>query len=68
MCGVSTDTAYHTDVNARNTLREVWNRRAAMLQAGNSTVTPDGWVMVLRDPTLTFNVMGGGLNGTLKKD
>lgn len=33
-CGVSTDTAYHTDVDARETLRDVWNRRA--LQSGNS--------------------------------
>ena len=32
VCGISTDTAYHTDVDARDKLREVWNRRAAMLQ------------------------------------
>lgn len=42
-CGISTDTVYHTDIDARDKLREVWNRRAAMLQAGNSPVTPDGW-------------------------
>ena len=46
VCGISTDTVYHTDIDARDKLREVWNRRAAMLQAGNSPVTPDGWVMV----------------------
>jgi len=32
VCGISTDAAYHTDVDARDKLREVWNRRAAMLQ------------------------------------
>ncbi|EMK0352801.1 Lar family restriction alleviation protein [Citrobacter amalonaticus] len=32
VCGISTDTAYHTDVDAKDKLREVWNRRAAMLQ------------------------------------
>ena len=44
VCGISTDTVYHTDIDARDKLREVWNRRAAMLQAGNSPVTRDGWV------------------------
>ncbi|PTA95606.1 hypothetical protein C9415_10155 [Kluyvera sp. Nf5] len=33
-CGVSTDTAYHSGADARETLREAWNRRA--LQSGNS--------------------------------
>ncbi|EEA8679368.1 DUF551 domain-containing protein [Salmonella enterica subsp. enterica] len=46
VCGISTDTVYHTDIDARDKLREVWNRRAAMLQAGNSPVTPDGWISV----------------------
>ncbi|MCU6240768.1 Lar family restriction alleviation protein [Enterobacter asburiae] len=32
VCGISTDTAYHTDVDARDKLRELWNHRAAMLQ------------------------------------
>ncbi|AUV26684.1 Lar family restriction alleviation protein [Citrobacter sp. RHBSTW-00678] len=32
-CGISTDTVYHTDIDARDKLREVWNRRTAMLQA-----------------------------------
>ena len=32
--------------NAEEALIEVVNRRAAMLQAGNSTVTPDGWIPV----------------------
>ncbi len=44
-CGISTDTAYHTDVDARETLRDVWNRRA--LQPGNSaqpvTVPDEPW-------------------------
>lgn len=46
-CGISTDTAYHTDVDARETLRDVWNRRA--LQSGNSAqpvTVPDGWIPV----------------------
>ena len=33
VCGISTDTVYHTDIDARDKLREVWNRRASMLQA-----------------------------------
>ena len=33
VCGISTDTVYHTDVDARDKLRAVWNRRAAMLQS-----------------------------------
>ncbi|EAX2029201.1 hypothetical protein F2E10_08905 [Salmonella enterica] len=36
-CGISTDTVYHTDIDARDKLREVWNRRTAMLQGGNHT-------------------------------
>lgn len=42
VCGISTDTAYHTDVDARDRLRNVWNLRAAMLQGadGNSPVIP----------------------------
>ncbi|HHK9580797.1 TPA: DUF551 domain-containing protein [Citrobacter braakii] len=46
VCGISTDTVYHTDIDARDKLREVWNRRAAMLQAGNSPELPDGWIPV----------------------
>ena len=45
-CGISTDTVYHTDIDARDKLREVWNRRTAMLQGGNSPVTQDGWIPV----------------------
>ncbi|MBN3145329.1 Lar family restriction alleviation protein [Pectobacterium brasiliense] len=30
-CGVSTDTAIHTDNDAKDILRKMWNRRAAML-------------------------------------
>ncbi|HCT9392207.1 TPA: Lar family restriction alleviation protein [Enterobacter hormaechei] len=43
VCGISTDTAYHTDVDARDRLRNVWNLRTAMLQGsdGNSQVIPD---------------------------
>lgn len=53
VCGISTDTAYHTDVDARDRLRDVWNLRAAMLQgaAGNSPAIPDGWVLVPVEPT-----------------
>ena len=36
-CGISTDTVYHTDIDARDKLHEVWNRRTAMLQAGSHT-------------------------------
>ncbi|MCK7168342.1 Lar family restriction alleviation protein [Enterobacter chengduensis] len=52
-CGISTDTAYHTDEDARDKLREIWNRRAAMLHGadGNSPVIPDGWVLVPVEPT-----------------
>lgn len=46
VCGISTDTVYHTDVDARDKLRAVWNRRAAMIQAGNPPVIPDGWIPV----------------------
>ncbi|WP_079948337.1 Lar family restriction alleviation protein [Salmonella enterica] len=35
VCGISTDTAYHTDVDARDRLRNVWNLRAAMLQGAD---------------------------------
>lgn len=46
VCGISTDTVYHTDVDARDKLRAVWNRRAAMLQDGNSPVIPDSCIPV----------------------
>ena len=36
VCGISTDTAYHTDVDARDPLRDVWNLRAAMLQGAEN--------------------------------
>lgn len=50
VCGISTDTAYHTDVDAKEKLREVWNRRAAILQGayGNTLVIPDGWADMLQ--------------------
>ncbi|MDA4777447.1 Lar family restriction alleviation protein [Enterobacter hormaechei] len=53
VCGISTDTAYHTDVDARDRLRNVWNLRTAMLQGsdGNSQVIPDGWKLVPIDLT-----------------
>ncbi|HGY3649188.1 TPA: Lar family restriction alleviation protein, partial [Citrobacter freundii] len=52
VCGISTDTVYHTDVDARDKLRAVWNRRAAVLQAGNSPATMDGWQLVPKKITL----------------
>ena len=58
-CGVSTDTAYHTDVDARETLRDVWNRRA--LQSGNSAqpvTVPDGYVLVPVEPTEDMVING----------
>ncbi|MGM8836196.1 Lar family restriction alleviation protein, partial [Enterobacter hormaechei subsp. steigerwaltii] len=39
VCGISTDTAYHTDVDARDRLRDVWNHRAAMLQGAEPVTT-----------------------------
>ncbi|WP_220711618.1 Lar family restriction alleviation protein [Citrobacter freundii] len=51
VCGISTDTVYHTDVDARDKLRAVWNRRAAVLQTGNSPATPDGYVLVPKEMT-----------------
>ncbi|MEO3322010.1 DUF551 domain-containing protein [Enterobacter cloacae] len=40
VCGISTDTAYHTDVDARDRLRDVWNLRAAMLQGAENAGSP----------------------------
>ncbi|QLX24580.1 Lar family restriction alleviation protein [Citrobacter freundii] len=60
-CGISTDTVYHTDIDARDKLREVWNRRTAMLQgksAGNSPVVPDGWQLVPKEHTEAMNKAG----------
>ncbi|CAM7641850.1 DUF551 domain-containing protein [Citrobacter portucalensis] len=57
-CGISTDTVYHTDIDARDKLREVWNRRTAMFQAGNSPATPDGWQLVPKEPTEAMNKAG----------
>ncbi|MGV3982888.1 hypothetical protein ACV8T2_24670, partial [Citrobacter freundii] len=38
---------------------EGWNAcRAAMLQAGNSPVTPDGWQLVPKEPTEAMNKAG----------
>ncbi|HCM9564794.1 TPA: DUF551 domain-containing protein [Enterobacter hormaechei subsp. steigerwaltii] len=39
VCGISTDTAYHTDVDARDRLRNVWNLRTAMLQGAEPVTT-----------------------------
>ncbi|HFJ4334131.1 TPA: Lar family restriction alleviation protein [Enterobacter hormaechei] len=60
VCGISTDTAYHTDVDARDRLRNVWNLRTAMLQGsdGNSQVIPDGWVLVPVEPTMSQEFAG----------
>ncbi|EJQ9217147.1 DUF551 domain-containing protein [Salmonella enterica] len=41
VCGISTDTVYHTDVDARDKLRAVWNRRAAMLQGSQPVSNRD---------------------------
>lgn len=46
-CGISTDTAYHSGADARETLRDVWSRRA--IQSGNSgkpVTVPAGYVLV----------------------
>jgi hypothetical protein len=55
VCGISTDTAYHTDVDARDRLRDAWNLRAAMLQGAEPVTTayklPEGWVAVPIEPT-----------------
>jgi hypothetical protein len=38
---------------------DMWNAcRAAMLQAGNSPVTPDGWQLVPKEPTEAMNKAG----------
>ncbi|EPO4870411.1 dATP/dGTP pyrophosphohydrolase domain-containing protein [Citrobacter farmeri] len=41
VCGIATDTAYHTDVDARDKLREVWNSRAALLQGSQPVSNRD---------------------------
>ncbi|ASV21257.1 hypothetical protein [Klebsiella quasivariicola] len=44
--------------DAEEALIEVVNRRAAMLQAGNSPVIPDGYVMVPKEPTSEMQSAG----------
>ncbi|MEY7429737.1 hypothetical protein AB9D31_26160, partial [Citrobacter freundii] len=45
--------------NFDDTFRGGWNAcRAAMLQAGNSPVTPDGWQLVPKEPTQAMNKAG----------
>ncbi|MGR4047907.1 Lar family restriction alleviation protein [Kosakonia cowanii] len=60
VCGVSTDTAYQTDVDARDKLLEVWNRRASMLKAGPVTAAtvPEGWKLVPVEPTKRMVIDG----------
>lgn len=52
VCGIATDTAYHTDVDAKDKFREVWNRRAAMLQGKAEPVTnlTDGVIATHDEP------------------
>lgn len=51
----------HTD----GPLADGWNAcRAAMLQAGNSSATPDGWVLVPEDPTHEMLEAGDAQFGT----
>ncbi|HFK2693673.1 TPA: hypothetical protein ACG1DO_003488 [Kluyvera ascorbata] len=51
----------HTD----GSLADGWNAcRAAMLQAGNSPATPDGWVLVPEDPTHEMLEAGDAQFGT----
>lgn len=56
------DLLEHTDQNTSN-YSCVWadvpgKLRAAMLQAGNSPVTPDGWQLVPKEPTDEMNKAG----------
>lgn len=45
--------------NFDDTYRGGWNAcRAAMLQAGNSPETPDGWQLVPKEPTAAMNKAG----------
>ena len=47
------------DGNTTSEFDHGWNAcRAAMLQAGNSTVTPDGWQLVPKEPTQAMNKAG----------
>lgn len=69
VCGIATDTAYHTDVDARDKLREVWNSRAAMLQDSQPVSNRDelpviGWLRSdynsddKRDPNAPLFMLG----------
>lgn len=59
VCGISTDTAYHTDVDTRDKLREVWNRRAAMLQGADVSLISEGNNHVEHNLDMV-NLSGGG--------
>ena len=64
VCGISTDTVYHTDIDARDKLREVWNRRAAMLQSfGNSEQLDEvgSWNNHMNTPTANPAIDTGAL-------
>ncbi|MBJ9110076.1 Lar family restriction alleviation protein [Citrobacter sp. FDAARGOS_156] len=41
-CGASS----HVEFGFKENLKSAWNSRATMLQAGNSPVSPDGWIPV----------------------
>ena len=41
-CGASS----HVEFGFKENLKSAWNSRTAMLQAGNSPVSPDGWIPV----------------------
>ncbi|MGY9268749.1 Lar family restriction alleviation protein [Citrobacter freundii] len=41
-CGASS----HVEFGFKENLKSAWNSRTATLQAGNSPVTPDGWIPV----------------------
>ncbi|WP_270423146.1 hypothetical protein [Citrobacter portucalensis] len=59
-----TDSDYVTDCHGVPSLEDCahqrgWNEcRAAMLQAGNSPATPDGWQLVPKEPTEAMNKAG----------
>ncbi|MGG9111640.1 DUF551 domain-containing protein [Raoultella ornithinolytica] len=44
--------------DTRKVCVDKWNKRAAMIQAGNSAVIPDGYVLVPREPTEEMNKAG----------
>ncbi|MFE0407152.1 hypothetical protein ACFW0S_00015 [Citrobacter freundii] len=45
-------------VGAKNAAWLAWQARAAMLHAGNSPETPDGWQLVPKEPTAAMNKAG----------